>query len=115
MKKISLLNTIIILSTCYRGVDPLTKAIEVFQQALDILIFVGNYDPQHLKTINILNVINIYVDIICMDVCNEFERLIKIHNKVLDSLKNFPDSTDYATNDNISHEAIEKLLKDVEA
>lgn len=46
--------------------------IEAYRKTLVLLIFVENCDPQHLKTINMLNVIDIYADIICMVACNEF-------------------------------------------
>ncbi|KAH9294133.1 hypothetical protein KI387_040663, partial [Taxus chinensis] len=97
------------------GVDPLTKDIEAYRQALDLMIFVQNSDSQHLKTINILNVIDIDADIICMDAYNSFKRLLKLHKQVLDSLNNqMPNSSDCAIDDNKAQEAIEKILKDTE-
>ncbi|KAH9309411.1 hypothetical protein KI387_037322, partial [Taxus chinensis] len=94
------------------GIDRLTKAIESCQQALDPMTFVQNCYSQHLKTINLLDVIGIDADIMYMTTYNDFKRLVTLHKQVLDSLNNSPNSSGCATDDNMAWEAIGSILKD---
>ncbi|GLJ29387.1 hypothetical protein SUGI_0579460 [Cryptomeria japonica] len=107
MTALSLLNVIINLLPLHRDGDKLNKAIEAYKQALELMSFVDNSDPENPTTVDVLKVIDIEADRVSVAVHNEFQRLLKLPKDKTNSSEKSPN---FAT----PEAAINGLLNDAE-
>ncbi|GLJ20922.1 hypothetical protein SUGI_0381900 [Cryptomeria japonica] len=113
MTALSLLNIINKLLRLQKDGAMLKKAIQAYQQALDVMSFVDNSDPQN-PTMDVLKVIDSEVDRGSVAVCNEFQRLLRLHKEKIISLEKLPELAAPEVTPERAFEAINEVLKDAE-